>query len=144
MIFIISTIRAFPLEEIKIGEKNNGNPIITYNINLLKQLLENMMNDGTIIVNVEIHNYELSYYLVGIGTKEGNPVLVSFRLNENGEDLITYKTVIVDLHSCEGINCSSCSFQKDGAGNITGCQCNSPIYPSGYCNHSVRQVPINL
>lgn len=143
-IFLNCIFKLYSLEELKIGDKNNGNPIITYNQDELKLSLESMINDGTTINNVEIHQYELSFYLVGIGSNSGNYKILAFRLIERDDELITYKTVIVDLHSCEGRDCSSCSFQRDAAGNITGCQCNAPIPPGGFCNHSVRQVPIEL
>lgn len=43
----------------------------------------------------------------------------------------------VEVHSCSGDPCSSCSFVRDGSDKITGCKCGG----SGKCNHTITSVP---
>lgn len=112
--------------------------------------------ENTLITNAYVERSGQFYYLFANAVKDGKDIALAIELVPkkpapnhvkaslftfaNYDGLTDFEYEAGEKHSCSGNNCSSCSFTKNKAGGITGCDCNSTGSMTGgssYCNHSV-------
>lgn len=140
----VSLLKSHSPDTIVIAQIIGDEIVITYNQETIKYQLAIIYGSGT-ISEIKIEAHTERFILVGYASNAVSNYIIGHELIRIGSELIHSRIAIVEVHTCTPADiCTSCTFRRDGLGNLVGCDCVATTSPfsTSYCNHSIEQRPV--